>query len=184
MCVCVCVVVWARGTDFSFGISTFPFPPWVSLSRHPGLFIFPSYPKHGNAPRCSDLASCPDACTHTDPREPMCTLDLGFSPSSSLKPPSSSASLFCLVLSLSLSRSAFVLWETLRGCVEILVKCPVPCMTSSAVVLCHSAWGLSLKPKAALEEASDGFCPLFHSLAFIPLCSNRHQGRFSNKHVI
>lgn len=86
-----------------------------------------------------------------------------------IKPQPSSASLFFL--------SFCALWIA-SGQWGGLVKCPVPSVTSSAVVRCHSSWGLPLKPKAAREDTSDGFCPLFHSLAFIPLCSNRHQGRF------
>lgn len=74
--------------------------------------------------------------------------------------------------------------KTSRPARSFLVQCALPSMTSSAVVLCHSAWGLSLKPKAALEEASDGFCPLFHSLAFIPLCSQQISRQIPNKHVI
>lgn len=74
--------------------------------------------------------------------------------------------------------------KTSRPARSFLVQCALPSMTSSAVVLCHSAWGLSLKPKAALEEASDGFCPLFHSLAFIPLCSQQTSRQIPNKHVI
>lgn len=39
------------------------------------LFIFPSYPKHGNAPCSSDLA-CALMCAHTDLYEPSHSLDL------------------------------------------------------------------------------------------------------------
>lgn len=122
-------------------------------------------------------------CTHTHgththtPMNPCALRDLFcFSPSSSLN-----LVLFFTLLICSLTCS---LKKTSRPARSFLVQCALPSMTSSAVVLCHSAWGLSLKPKAALEEASDGFCPLFHSLAFIPLCSQQISRQIPNKHVI
>lgn len=76
-----------RDADFPSGISTFRFPPCLSLYSRPSLFIFPSYPKHGNAPRSSDLACHPDACTHADPREPTGPRLLPLPSSLKLSPP-------------------------------------------------------------------------------------------------
>ena len=153
---------------FPFGISTFPFPPRLSLCSRPGLFIFPSYPKHGNAPRRTDLACHPDVCTPTPLNPPA----LCFSLFSLIKPQPSSASL--LFLPRCARRTAP---ERRRG----LGKCPVSLsrVTSPAVVSLSQRLRFCLwSQKAAHEDASDGFCPLFHSPAFIPLCSIRHQGRF------
>lgn len=101
---------------FLFGISTFPFPPCLSLCSHPGLFIFPSYPKHGNAPRSSDL-DCRlliDVCTNRPPWTLVLSGSRCFSLSSSLdlNPP----------LHLCFS-SFFVLWGSKEGWLNVL--CPL-----------------------------------------------------------
>lgn len=95
-------------------------------------------------------------------------------------PMNSLARCFSLPSSLHISHlclsSAFVPWELLRGDQEVwscaprdIISC---CSLSQRLRFC--LWS----PKAAREDASDGFCPLFHWLPFIPMCSSRHQGRF------
>lgn len=175
VCVCFCVYLCERDTDFPFWNLNIPISS-LPLFELPSRLVYLSLLSQTRE-RSPSLWSrlLPTMCARTaDPYEPLCSLDLCFSPSSSLN----LSTLLHLCVVIFLSSPCFVLGETRWGCVEFLVKCPVSSMTSSAVVLCQSAWGLPLKPKAALEEASDGFCPLFHSLAFIPLCSYRLQGRF------
>lgn len=162
--VCVCEEKTGRDTDFPFGNWTFRFPPLLSLYSRSGLFIFPSYPKQGSAPRSSDLACHPDVCTQ---RPPWTLLLSCFSLPSSL----SLNPLQRLCLS-----SPFVPFFGGNEEVWLNVLCSpwhhqlLFSVTASEVLL--------LKPAAAREDASDGFCPLFHSLPFIPMCSSRHQGRF------
>lgn len=170
----VCVYVWEGEREariFLLESQHSRFLLCRSLCSHTDLFIFPSYPKHRNAPCGCDLACRPDVCTNRPPWTP-CSLWIFLFPSLSLASPSLPQLSHA---SLSSSARAQEKAPRLQGG---SVKRPAPSVTSSAVVLCHSAWGLPLKPKAALEDASDGFCPLFHSPTFIPLRRGRHQGRF------
>lgn len=112
-------------------------------------------------------------CAHTDPHEPSLPLSLPLLVFLSL-PHLTSNPLFASLFSLLVCALGAALGS---GEVGLNVLCP-PWRPQLLFAACHSAWGLTLKPKAAREDASDGFWPLFHSPAFIPLCSDWHQGRF------
>lgn len=164
----VCVYVWEGERNFPFGISTFPFPP-LPLFVQPYWLIYLSLLSQTQERSLWMWSRLPPRCVHKPTPMNPCSLWIFLFPSLSLASPSLPHA------SLSSSARAQEKAPRLQGG---SVKRPAPSVTSSAVVLCHSAWGLPLKPKAALEDASDGFCPLFHSPTFIPLRRGRHQGRF------
>ena len=138
-----------RDADFPSGISTFRFPPWLFVQ--PGrLFIFPSYPKHGNAPRSSDLVCHPDACTQGDPGEPSCP-----SPPFLVKaPPPPGSGVYSPLL------------------------CPEDCSGGGDVISCCSlSQRLSFVLLKRAKTHLMVFWSLFYSPSFICLCSSRHQSR-------